>query len=213
MLQFMETPSQTKHEAPTMMTPRKERKPTTSKDRRIPRTRRILRDALIQLIIERGWNESSILDICERANVGRSTFYTHFADKEELLLSGFEDLRRMVRMLGSEPAWSPMSFIRPMVEHAYENVALFRALLNKSSENAMRKHFQRLVMDLVEEDIASIAPTASRADVSAVSHYIGGAFLELLTTSLQEKTPPCPVQLAEVLCKLTAPVLATLTTS
>jgi len=193
--------------------PRKTRKHLNSKDRRVPRTRRILREALIQLIVERGWDEISILDICERANVGRSTFYTHFADKEELLLSGFEDLRRLVRMLGcDQPAWGPMSFAQPMVAHAYDNLELFRALLNKTSENAVRNHFKRLVMDLVEEDVASFAPNAPRSEVVSVSTYIGGAFIELLTSALQQRPLSDPNQLAELLRKLTSPVLATLTT-
>jgi len=40
---------------------------------------------------------SRIRGTCERVRVGRSTFYTHFADKEELLFSGFDDLRRTLR--------------------------------------------------------------------------------------------------------------------
>ena len=68
-----------------------------STDRRVRRTRRALRDALLELTLERGWDEVNVLDVCERADVARSTFYTHFADKEELLLSGFDDLRAALR--------------------------------------------------------------------------------------------------------------------
>ena len=81
------------------MTLRKVAKPKPSKpnDRRVLRTRRTLREALVQLILQRGWEKVSVLEVCERADVGRSTFYTHFADKEELLLSGFDDLRQALR--------------------------------------------------------------------------------------------------------------------
>src|SRR5919198_2154855 len=68
-----------------------------STDRRVLRTRAALREALLALIVERGWDAVGIRDICARATVGRSTFYTHFADKEELLFSGFDDLRSMLR--------------------------------------------------------------------------------------------------------------------
>src|SRR5512139_3251865 len=63
-------------------------------DRRVLRTRATLREALVRLILERGWDDISVQDVCDRANVGRSTFYSHFADKEELLLAGFDDLRK-----------------------------------------------------------------------------------------------------------------------
>ena len=58
-------------------------------DRRIARTRRALRESLSSLVMERGWSAVSVQEICERADIGRSTFYLHYADKDELLLSGF----------------------------------------------------------------------------------------------------------------------------
>ncbi|RUW95783.1 TetR family transcriptional regulator, partial [Mesorhizobium sp. M8A.F.Ca.ET.059.01.1.1] len=48
-------------------------------DRRVARTRALLQDALIALIPERGYAAITVEDICEKANVGRSTFYTHYA--------------------------------------------------------------------------------------------------------------------------------------
>ena len=55
-----------------------------STDRRVLRTRAVLRDALITLVGESGWDAITVQDICDRAKVGRSTFYMHFADKEDL---------------------------------------------------------------------------------------------------------------------------------
>ena len=52
-------------------------------DRCVQRTRDSLRAAFVALMAERGWDRVSVQDVCDRANVGRSTFYTHFADKEE----------------------------------------------------------------------------------------------------------------------------------
>jgi AcrR family transcriptional regulator len=62
-------------------------------DRRIQRTRRLLQDALVGLILEKGYEAITVQDILDRANVGRSTFYEHFYDKDDLLLSSFEFLR------------------------------------------------------------------------------------------------------------------------
>lgn len=44
-------------------------------DRRVRKTRRLLHEALVTLILERGWDAVSVRDVCERADVGRSTFY------------------------------------------------------------------------------------------------------------------------------------------
>ena len=59
-------------------------------DRRVQRTRKLLRDALMSLIMEDGYDAVSIQDITEKANLGRATFYLHFKDKDELLLDVME---------------------------------------------------------------------------------------------------------------------------
>ena len=64
--------------------------PTT--DRRVARTRRLLRDALHSLIHEKNYDDIVVKEIIERADVGRSAFYTHFHDKDDLLASSIEDL-------------------------------------------------------------------------------------------------------------------------
>src|SRR5215510_3081353 len=71
---------------------------TQVKDRRIQKTRKLLHDALGGLIQEKPYDEIAVQEILDRANVGRSTFYMHFRDKDELLLSSIRD------MLGSVDA-------------------------------------------------------------------------------------------------------------
>ena len=56
-------------------------------DRRVQRTRKLLQDALIDLVAEKGYVAVTIQEILDRANVGRSTFYAHFQDKDQLLHS------------------------------------------------------------------------------------------------------------------------------
>ena len=56
-------------------------------DRRVQKTRKLLQDALIELVAEKSYESVSIREILERANVGRSTFYAHFQDKDQLLHS------------------------------------------------------------------------------------------------------------------------------
>jgi AcrR family transcriptional regulator len=60
-------------------------------DRRVQRTRALLRDALMSLIAEKGYRAITVQNIIDRANLGRSTFYAHYQDKEDLLLSGMEE--------------------------------------------------------------------------------------------------------------------------
>jgi AcrR family transcriptional regulator len=56
-------------------------------DRRSLRTRQLLSEALAELMMSRRYDSISVREITERANVGRSTFYAHFTDKDDLLVA------------------------------------------------------------------------------------------------------------------------------
>src|SRR5260370_21298608 len=66
-------------------------------DRRIQKTQNLLRDALVSLIHEKNYDAIVVKEILDRANVGRSTFYMHFRDKDELLVSGIHDMLRSIQ--------------------------------------------------------------------------------------------------------------------
>src|SRR5439155_5720061 len=65
-------------------------------DRRVQRSRQLLQDALIAMMIEKGYEATTVQDIIDRANVGRATLHAHFADQETLLTSRLEDLRGLL---------------------------------------------------------------------------------------------------------------------
>lgn len=156
-------------------------------DRRVLRTRQALRDALVALLLERGWDALTVQDVCERANVGRSTFYVHFADKEELLISGFADLRAALRGGAARPrkdeARRPLAFTRGLLEHVSENRRLFRALVGKRSALVVQRQFRRTVLDLVKEDLELVS--SRRVPLDAAAHYLTGALVEVITWWLE----------------------------
>ena len=72
-------------------------------DRRVEKSQKLLREALRSLVSEKDYDEIAVQEIIDRANVGRSTFYTHFRDKDALLMSGIHE------MLGAVPSTTPAS--------------------------------------------------------------------------------------------------------
>jgi AcrR family transcriptional regulator len=178
-------------------------------DRRVQRTRRALREALIALIVERGWEGFSVQDVCDRADVGRSTFYTHFADKEDLVAGGLEDLRTTLRAQVVAPAGDdgrPLGFSRGLVEHAHEQQRLFRALIGKRSGQLVQKMFRQMVLELVREDLGGRLPAGPRRDGAAA--FLAGAFFELLTWSLEARSGLGPEEVDALFQELAGPVLA-----
>src|SRR6266700_5879957 len=65
-------------------------------DRRVARTRALLQQAHISLILKKGYEAITVEDICDAANVGRSTFYAHYTSKDDLRRSGLEHLRKLL---------------------------------------------------------------------------------------------------------------------
>lgn len=64
-------------------------------DRRVQKTRKLLSDAFVALVLEKGYEAVSIRDITEKAKVGRSTFYSHYESKEQLMLWGHDHFIRV----------------------------------------------------------------------------------------------------------------------
>src|SRR5690349_13693927 len=96
-------------------------------DRRTLRTRQALHQALIRLVMERGYDQVSVADIADAANVGRSTFYAHFTDKDDLLRSGIGYLKSMLIDPSSDGS-DPLEFSRFLTEHLHEQRKLYRAM-------------------------------------------------------------------------------------
>src|SRR5215471_4589006 len=65
-------------------------------DRRALRTRNVLGDALVELMQQRPFHSIKVQDVLDRAGVSRSTFYTHYRDKDDLFLSDVEDFWEML---------------------------------------------------------------------------------------------------------------------
>ncbi len=59
---------------------------------RIERTQQALIDALLELIVEQGYDRTTVEDILRRADVGRTAFYAHFENKQDLLLNRFSTI-------------------------------------------------------------------------------------------------------------------------
>src|SRR5216684_8208937 len=98
-------------------------------DRRILRTRATLQHALTSLILKKGYEAITIQDICDEANVGRSTFYAHYTSKDDLKRRGFEHLhkelverQRDAQAAAGDISDRSLSFSLTMFEHARDHI-------------------------------------------------------------------------------------------
>jgi AcrR family transcriptional regulator len=155
---------------------------------------------------ERGWDDVSVQDICARADVGRSTFYVHFADKEELLLTGFSDLRKTLRAHLEPATGEHLSFCVALLEHAREYRELYRVLAGRRTAAAVQEGLLGVVEELVTEELVRAGMPATDVPEIAVS-YISGAFWRVLVWWLDQRSPPPTGDVAAMFKRMTLPVL------
>lgn len=128
-------------------------------DRRVLRTQHLLHAALGSLIHEKPYRAIAVKEILGRANVGRSTFYSHYRDKDELLLGGIQSLLHSVRPArsarsaqGSDPLW----FSRPLFEHIDQRRGGSGARLDVDGRAVVHGHLQDAVTELMLDELRQI---------------------------------------------------------
>jgi AcrR family transcriptional regulator len=165
-------------------------------DRRVQRTRGLLREALFSLIQEKGFEPLSVQNIIDRANVGRATFYAHFDNKEDLLLAGFDELRasfkqrqREVLSRGRSVEERVFAFSREMFAHANGHRDLFRAMVAKQSGAVIQQVLHKMLVDLIRDDMKAMAPRGDGDSISseALVQFIAGGLFGLLMWWLDGK--------------------------
>jgi AcrR family transcriptional regulator len=180
-------------------------------DRRVERTRKMLRGALMELILEKGYEAVTVQDIIDRANVGRATFYAHFTDKQQLLVSGFEELRVLLvqKQQGeaAEPGPFRLRFSLAMFEHACSYRQVYRALVGKQSGAVVRQRMQQLLTELVRNELAPLSPPGAAPSVSPeiVAQYVVSSFMGLLMWCVDHETPDTPAEMDAIFQQLTLP--------
>jgi AcrR family transcriptional regulator len=170
-------------------------------DRRVARTRAMLQQAHVSLILEKGYEATTIEDICDKANVGRSTFYAHYTSKDDLRRSSFEHLRKLLVDRQKEALATPgdirgrsLGFSLTFFEHARDHIDLYRAMVGGRGGTVALGSIRQILSDLVRNELASTADKKS-GDViprELVVQYVVGAYMAVLTWWLDggAKLPP-----------------------
>jgi AcrR family transcriptional regulator len=183
-------------------------------DRRVSRTRRLLLDALMALIEERGYENITVQDILDLADVGRSTFYAHFRDKDELLLSWVEHLRELFEQQKVEILTSRSTGRKPeanivldLFRHTARHHRLYKAVAGRQSGEMILKYLHRylngLLVPVFEELTRKRREVPVPAEVAA--NYLVGTLLSLITWWLDHNMPYSPERMEEMFCTLTRP--------
>lgn len=182
-------------------------------DRRVTRTQTAIRQALIELIEERGFDALTVSDITARANVNRGTFYLHYRDKYDLLEQTQAEIIGNIERIFLEGAPlqledlnspdRPLPVIVKMFEYLRENSALMHAVIGLKGDAALQTRIKRAI----ERDLELGALTGGRPLTFLVPReyliaYLLSAHFGVVQVWLERGCVESPREMALVLTRL-----------
>lgn len=171
-------------------------------DARVRRTRDRLGDALVQLLHERPFESILVQDVLDRAGVGRSTFYVHYRDKTDLLLSDAEEFFEHMAntLMRQKEASERVAPVREFFAHVAEAQKFLQALAGSDKIHDMmelgRGHFARAIARrLAALPRTRALPPARRI---ALAHAFAGALLGLMSWWIDQRMEATPEAMDEL---------------
>ena len=190
-------------------------------DRRIHRTKRLLKEALFTLILEKGYDGVTVEDITRKADLGRTTFYLHYRDKQALLLKSIDaiadDLLGQIsrtNLLGGEanafPSFIEMRQMNPVLlvfQHAGENASLYQIILRGGSATSAAGRFREIISTAAKAFFGSnlrqtVIDRQPEVPLDVLANYFAGSLLSLVTWWLENGMPYPPERMASIFRQL-----------
>jgi AcrR family transcriptional regulator len=172
-------------------------------DPRVRRTRRLLRDALISLMLEKDYASISIKEITERAEVAYITFFRHFESLDQLLIEvldeGLAELLVHIETLAKRSETSALETEgRLIFEYIKQRADLFRILFKSQSVTRVRKKVVQNIAAIFQKSCAPLARSNSQVTIAITSNHIATSLLALIEWWLDNKMTPTPAEMGKV---------------
>jgi len=157
-------------------------------DQRIQRTCERLGSALLTLIQEKPIDAITVKEVLDRASVGRSTFYLHYSDKNDLLLSqleGFLKVMSTALSLRNEVSHRVVP-VEELFAHIGNQNKLYRALADSGRLpdffDLAQGYFARGIEQRLRESkrLSNLGPNLPQCELAARASALAGSMLSML---------------------------------
>jgi AcrR family transcriptional regulator len=177
--------------------------PTLKVDPRVKRTRRLLRDALVSLMLEKDFASITIREITERAEVAYITFFRHFESLDQLLMEilddGLGELQAHIETLAKQSETSALETEgRLIFEYIEQKADLFRILFKSQSVTRVRKKVVRNIAAIFQKSCLPLARSGNPMATAILSNHIATSLLALIEWWLDNNRKPVPAQMGKV---------------
>jgi len=167
-------------------------------DRRAVRSRKALSDAFVSLLCERPYAKISIQAIVDRADVGRSTFYEHFENKEQLMLWGHDHLKELI-LGGAGPAsgGAPRLRFLGLYRHLAESGAMARALGRGPAGEIISGFLRDTLRRNLEAQVARPGTREQRMRLGLLAEAAAAGLVAVLWRWVRDGMPAAPEAMAD----------------
>jgi AcrR family transcriptional regulator len=187
-----------------------------SRDRRVWRTRGLLHEALATLIHEKAYDDIAVKEILARAGVGRSTFYVHFSDKDDLLQSSIREVLRAGETLQATSlaglSERVLQFSLPLLEHIERHWAGDRPPVSPQGQAVVHDRLERLLAERIAGDLEQASRPHGESGRSVpydlLARHVASTFVVVLNWWLGSEEPLPARKVNELFRSLVRPGLA-----
>ena len=170
-------------------------------DRRVLRTRDTLGDALVALMQEKSIDKITVQEVLDRATVGRSTFYLHYRDKDDLFLCVLENGLEMwsTALLRKQEKSYRVAPLAEFFMHVGDAKKLYRALVDSGRIHAFFELAQGYFARSIARHLKAIGlKDLVQSELDARSHALAGNLLSLLKWWLDRGARESPKAMDEL---------------
>ncbi len=178
-------------------------------DRRSQRTRQLVNSAMLELLSEKGYEAITVQDILERSGIGRSTFYSHYYDKEDVHASMMEQmLEEMTHQLAERNAGREIIPSLELFQHLYQDRPHFQAVAGSGpAGERLWEAMQTALGKIIEQALVSVGEDKNPSSIPLpmMSSYLAGAFLYLLKWWVKAGMSYSPEEMDRIFRQLALP--------
>ncbi|WP_286229659.1 TetR/AcrR family transcriptional regulator [Neobacillus mesonae] len=183
-------------------------------EKRVNRTKRLIRDTLTELIEEKGFEGVTVRDLTERAKINRGTFYLHYQDKYDLLEQSEDEVIKGIVQLVHEispieaVAYTsqnePFPIIQKLFEYFQENANFMKVILGPKGDPAFQVKLRELITETFLNKMAKeINSEEMMVPVEFLTTYVSAAHVGVIQHWLETGMEKSPREMTLILAKMT----------
>lgn len=177
-------------------------------DLRTKRTYKLLQDSLFKLLQKKAFDDIKVNDICELAMVHRTTFYSHFSDKYELLDYCINEIEKEIMGNPLNSSYSSLeefytNMIMKLLNYVDNNKKLFHSILTKNNDTGFSKILSHACISYIKEMLLKEEENGINHNIpiEIIAEFYSGAVISTISWWIKTKSKLSKEQLCEyIIC-------------